>query len=277
MTMTTNIMDSIRQRRSVRNYTGEPLSREHRESINRYISQCAAPFGAKVRIQLVQSDTTTEHTRLGTYGVISGARDFLALVYEKAHLAEESAAYVFEQVLLFCTSLGLGTCWLGGSFSRKDFREQVGLQSGESLRIVSPVGYPVDKKRLWDALIGAEKNHTSCKPFGSLFFANDFDTPLTEEAAGIYLQPLTMLRLAPSANNQQSWRVVKDQNSLHFYYQKTLSGFGTFDMGIALSHFGETCRELQILGHFETAPPTPSPKNTIYSISWVEEKDNLIE
>jgi len=268
--MVTTIREAIRQRRSIRNYTGEALSEEHIESIKQYVAGLEAPFGTSARVQLILGDTATERVKLGTYGVISGARDFLALVYEEGALAEECGAYVFEQAILHCTALGLGTCWLGGSFNRKDFRGQLDLQDGERLRIVSPVGYAKEKKRLWDAVIGAEKNHSSRKAFGSLFFVGDFDTPLSEEAAGVYLEPLNMLRLAPSANNQQEWRALKEKNVWHFYYQKTWTGFSALDLGIGLCHFGESCRELQIPGHFQVSNPLPSPKDTIYSISWIE-------
>ena len=47
---------------------------------------------------------------------------------------------------VFCTSLDLGTCWLGGSFRRSDFKKQIPLKPNEKLRIVSPVGYARDGK-----------------------------------------------------------------------------------------------------------------------------------
>jgi nitroreductase len=264
-------IESILRRRSVRSYSGEPLSKEHVARINAYIAGLKAPFGAQAHIRLIHTDTPSEKVKLGTYGVIGGARDFLTLAYKKEPLAEESAAYLFEQVVLFCTSMGLGTCWLGGSFSRKDFGGQTGLQAGEKVGIVSPVGYANGKKRFWDVLIGADKHHTSRKPFGALFFSHDFGTPLTEEAAGIYRQPLEMVRLAPSANNFQPWRIISDGNGLHFYHQKTLGGFDTIDSGIALAHFGESCRELGIAGRFESLSTAPRQKEAVYSISWISE------
>jgi nitroreductase len=264
-------IESICRRRSIRSYTGEPLRKEHAERIEAYIAGLKAPFGAQARIHLIHTDTPQGKAKLGTYGVIGGARDFLALAYKKEPLAEESAAYLFEQVILFCTSMGLGTCWLGGSFSRKDFSGQTDLQAGEKVRIVSPVGYASEKKRFWDVLIGSDKHHASRKPFGSLFFSHDFGTPLTEEAAGIYRQPLEMVRLAPSANNFQPWRILSDSGAFHFYHQKTLGGFDAIDSGIALSHFGETCRELGIAGRFEALPSAPRQKEAVYSISWIPE------
>ncbi|MDR1918392.1 MAG: hypothetical protein LBQ65_01955 [Tannerellaceae bacterium] len=264
-----SVIASILQRRSVRTYTGEALSQEHIERIEACIAGLQAPFGAQARVHLIHTDTPAGKVKLGTYGVIGGARDFLVLAYEEGALAEEGAAYLFEQVVLFCTSLGLGTCWLGGSFSRKDFGKQLAPKPGEKVRIVSPVGYPSDKKRFWESFIGADGKHTSRKPFGTYFFSGNFETPLREEGAGRYRQPLEMVRIAPSANNFQPWRVLLAEGALHFYHRKSLGGFDAIDSGIALAHFGETCRELGIAGRFEPLASAPQSKDVIYSISWI--------
>jgi nitroreductase len=263
-------IENIQQRRSVRSYTGEPLSKEHAGSITNFISELKAPFGANVRISLIRGSLGTGPVKLGTYGWVKGASDFLTLVYEEKPLAEEAAAYVFEQVILYCTGLGLGTCWLGGAFSRKDFGGQVQLQPGERLRVVSPVGTPSDKKRIFieSVIVGAEKNHRSRQPFETRFFQTNFDLPLLKEDTGIYSQPLEMVRISPSANNKQPWRVILDKGKVHFYHCYSLGGFSATDMGIALCHFAETCRELDIAGRMEALPDAPQYKNATYSVSW---------
>jgi nitroreductase len=265
-----SIIETIRQRRSIRNYTGEALSNKHVELIENYISGINAPFEAKARIHLIhtQSDSA-KPIKLGTYGWISGAKDYLALVYEDGELGETGAGYFFEQVILYCTELGLGTCWLGGSFSRKDFKKPLKLQKGEKLKIVSPVGYLLNRERFIDKyIISADKNHHTRKSFETNFFYKDFSTPLTAEMAGRYAPALEMVRLAPSANNKQPWRIVFDEGILHFY--RTFSfGFSSIDLGIALCHFEKTCKEAGIFGYFEILD-LPNENNIRYTISWVE-------
>jgi nitroreductase len=269
------LIEAIKQRRSVRSYTGEALHRDDAEQVLNSLSTLVpqAPFGASVRIQLISTHpAAADHqpVKLGTYGFVSGASDYLALVYkDEGRLAGESAAYVFEQLLLFCTTLGLGTCWLGGSFSRKDFKSQIQLGPGERLRIVSPVGYGSSRRRIMEFIQGAERHHASRKPFGSLFFHQRFSVPLTQAEAGVYAQPLEMVRLAPSANNGQSWRVVVDttHQQLHFYATPAY-GFSDIDMGIALCHFEQTCRELHLPGRFEVLD-LPPEKRAKYTISWI--------
>jgi nitroreductase len=267
-----SIKEQIKRRRSVRTYTGEPLTDEHTALIEQYISDIQAPFGAKVRIVMIRGAQGSEPLKLGTYGWVKGACDFLALVFEEAPLAELAAAYVFEQTLLYCTSLGLGTCWLGGSFSRSDFKKQVPLGENEKLKIVSPVGYPADRQRFFieKLIVNANKNHSTRKPFGETFFDGDFAYPLTEAKAGVYAEPLNMVRLAPSANNWQEWRIVLSADDvLHFY--KKPSMFATIDIGIAMCHFDLTCKEAGLEGEFKLLTDYPDPKgNAEYVISWVK-------
>ena len=261
------IIEAIKQRESVRNYTGQRLSAEQISKIEDFIKANKAPFGINARIEFICAKTEEKATKLGTYGFISGAADYLALIYEDAPLADEGSAYLFEQVVLFCTQLGLGTCWLGGSFNRKDFKTQIALQENEKIRIVSPIGYKSDKTRFIDSLLKPKKvRNNPRKAFGAIFFDKDFSVPLTEDKAGIYAQPLEMVRLAPSANNKQSWRVVFDNGILHFYKTPS-SGFSGIDMGIALCHFEQSCKELGISGKFETQN-LPDVKSAKYVISW---------
>ena len=264
-----NIIKTIQKRRSVRTYTGEPLRDEHVAHIKQYISQLQAPFGIKARIELVRVNFNEKPVKLGTYGTIYGVSDIMALIYEKAFFAETAAAYMFEQVILYCTDLGLGTCWLADFNSRIDLKKQIQLHPNEQLRIVSPVGYASDKKRFLEQyVIRADNLHASRKPFETLFFDKNFDNPLTNATAGVFLQPLEMVRLAPSANNKQEWRTLLEEQALHFY-KKPYPMFDAIDMGIALCHFELTCKDLGIEGKFEILKDFPSNDKLQYVISWV--------
>ena len=269
-----SITETIQMRRSVRNYTGETLTAEHANQIEAFISTLHTPFPGKYRIELIRNQASAEPVRMGTYGAISGASDFLALIYEPDNqLAEENAACCFEQVILFCTSMGLGTCWLG-IFKKGNFAAQIDLQPAEILRIVSPAGYIKNEKSMRETLIGSDHHHKSRKSFSDNFYDGSFDKKLTEENAGIYREPLEMVRLAPSANNRQSWRIVRDGDRFHFYYQRaSLFDFSRTDMGIALCHFDLTCRELGIEGTFKVLDDirqTASGSKNRYAVSWIK-------
>lgn len=264
-----SMIESIKKRRSVRTYSGKPLSDEDANRITAFIAGLKPPFNGHVKIILVRGKSSAEPLKLGTYGVIKGASDFLLLIYEEGELSEEAAGYLLEKVVLYCTYLNIGTCWLGGTFSRKQFGDQVNLNNNEKMRIVSPIGYPSHEKRFLDSLMRAGAKSNSRKPFEKLFFDTTFDNPLTEEKAGVYREALEMVRLSPSASNSQPWRVVTDDRYLHFY-RRNVSGFSAIDLGIALAHFELSCRELNISGAFKRIDNINKhhEKKPQYVISW---------
>lgn len=264
-----SVVKLIESRRSVRSYTGELLSAETITEINAYLKELSAPFGAEIRIELISAMMGDEPVKLGTYGVIRGASHFLALIVKEGELADVSGGYVLEQVVLYCTQMELGTCWLGGTFKAKDFLEHIQLRENEKLPIICAIGYPAEKRRILDSIFRASAGSNNRKAFEQLFFNKSFATPLSREEASKYKVPLGMLRLAPSASNKQPWRVLKDGNSFHFYHRP--NHFSLNDMGIALCHFELTCKELGIKGHLEVLEDISDATGMKYLISWISE------
>ncbi len=264
-----SVIQLIKERKSVRSYTGESLTSEHSDKIKDCINQLIVPFGAKARIELIHTQVGNEPVKLGTYGVISGATSFLALIGEESPISELGAGYIFEQVVLYCTSLGLGTCWLGATFNSKDFLSQIKLENNEKLLIISPVGYKREKKTFLESIMRAGAGSDSRKPFNSLFFKGTFDTPLNETDAGEYQVPLEMVRLAPSASNKQPWRVVMENGKIHFYHRP--GRFSINDIGIALCHFEMTCHELNLKGRYSEVSSKPLSEQFDYITSWIPE------
>lgn len=264
-----SIVDQVKNRKAVRSYTSEPLSPEILDKLNTYIKKLSPPFDAELRVELVGTHMGDEPLKLGTYGVISGANYYLALITKKGEMAEMAGGYLFEQVLLYCTELGLGTCWLGATFKSKDFLRHIRLNENEELTMISPIGYKREKKTILESIMRATVRSDNRKPFESLFFKDSFDTSLSPENAGEYKLPLEMVRLAPSASNKQPWRILQEGKSYHFFHCPNY--FSMNDIGIALCHFELTCKEFGLEGNFCSLDSVPSTKTAKYVISWLSE------
>jgi Putative TM nitroreductase len=259
------ITEIIRCRYSVRNYEDKLLKEEEIKNLEDYISKVENPFNIKIRINLIKKEDLEDKVKVGTYGVIKGAKYYLTAVCEKKEFALEALGYTFEKVILYCTSLGLGTVWLGGTFSKGGFSKAIDLKENEILQIVSPVGYEGGKKSLLASLMGDHKNKR--KDYSELFFNGDFDTKLLLEDAGAYGEALEMIRLAPSANNMQPWRIVKINNDIHIYTNGKIN-MSKIDIGIALCHFDLYTKEKKIKGEFKFTNPSIESKCK-YVISWI--------
>ncbi|MGN6711860.1 nitroreductase family protein [Anaerocolumna jejuensis] len=271
---------TVRARRSVRTYEERPLSKEDKEKITSCIAALSNPFSVKVSIGLLEKKSAANGEKLGTYGVIKGAGDYLGAAVTEGELSLEALGYSFEKLILYAAALGLGTCWLGGTFNRSGFSEAMGIKENELFPAISPIGYPLDKRRVTDTLSRWLAKADKRKGWEELFYQDDFSHPLTETEAGDYAFPLEMLRLAPSAVNKQPWRVVKKKNSCHFYKTKNAEDTKTridiqrVDVGIAACHFHLAALEKKLPGEFKklTNPGIQSPEQLQYIFSWVGEK-----
>lgn len=273
-----NINEIAKIRKSVRTYIEKPLAKQDRKKLNDYItglSEQEHPFGARVRISLFDVDKEISSKDLGTYGVIKGAKSYLGVAVTKQKGAEEAVGYVFEKLVLYAASLGLGTCWLGGTFNRGEFAKAMQITDNEFFPIASPVGYPAAKNHTVDKIMRKAIKADHRKPFEELFFENDFSTPLSKEKAGEYAKVLEAVRLAPSAKNGQPWRILKDGDNFHFFEKKTIPSSSydiqRLDIGIAGCHFELATREKGINGKLAYVDTLPEEKGLIYVFSWVTE------
>ena len=282
------ITEIIRARSSWRSYDGRPLEPEDRARLADFLASLGlGPFGSRVRLQLVEAsaEDRAELRKLGTYGMVRGARTFLAGAVGRGPMDMEDYGCVFERAVLEATALGLGTCWLGASFKPAGFASKVKLAEDEILPAVSPVGYVASTRTLVDATTRFFARSGKRKPWGELFFEGDFATPLPAGAAGPYAEALEMVRLAPSASNRQPWRLVKEAgyNVFHLFINRTAVYSGIIaanapggdlqrlDMGIAMCHFESTARESGLAGGWEVLePPTREPpERTTYVATWL--------
>ena len=114
-----SVIELINKRISVRTYSSQPVEKEKLDSLARFTNENTDnPFGAEVRLALLES---ADIPHIGTYGFIKGARVYLAGCVKKGAHDIEGFGFVFEKAVLYATSLGLGTCWVGGLFTRRAF------------------------------------------------------------------------------------------------------------------------------------------------------------
>lgn len=283
------IPEIIRERFSCRVYTGQPIGRGARQEL---ADCCAAsrggPFGTNARFALVAA---TEEDRpalrgLGTYGFIKKPAGYIVGAVERSDRDMEDFGYQMEHVILCATDLGLGTCWLGGTFTRSRFSRAIATSGTETVPAVTSVGYIADRQRPLDTIVERRTGADRRLPWERMFFDGRFDTPISAQEAGQYAVPLEMVRLGPSASNKQPWRIVRDHDAWHFYLQRTrgyrrlpslvgIADLQRIDVGIAMSHFELAAGELGLYGRWEAAEPRiPTPDAlTEYVVSWVESDD----
>ena len=272
------IEEIIEKRKSVRTFLEKSLNEEDKKELQSYMETLENPFGVDVKFSFLE--TGDKKKSLGTYGVIKGTVDYIGAAVKKEPFALEALGYEMEKLILYTASKDIGTCWLGGTFKREDFKKAMDLEEGTLFPAITPVGYPKDAKSMTDNLVRFIAKGDLRKPWEDLFFNGDFNHPLTTEEANEYKNALEMVRLGPSASNKQPWRVLWTNSAFHFYEAKNAGYSDSFsydiqriDLGIALCHFHLTAMENNLSGKI-TVKPVPEikvPENHEYCFSWSAE------
>ncbi len=272
------IIDVIERRVSWRSYADRPVTGAVRAELESTIdSPPAGPFGSSVRLALIEASAAQRKTaKLGTYGVVKGAPLFMAGVVGETSHGLEDFGYVFQWAVLGATELGLGTCWLGGTFKRESFGRALGAGEDEVVPAVSPVGYPRRRRTAVDRVFRWAAGSKKRKPWSELFF-DEAQQPLSPAAAAPFDKVLDMVRLGPSASNKQPWRVVRAGDDFHLYLLRSPGyrrRFGVdlqrIDMGIAMCHFERSAQALGLAGGWgdRATGVGTAPEGWRYVASW---------
>ncbi len=206
------IREAIDARHSVRAYTEQPIEGETLKAMEDEIARCCEQSGLSIR--LCRNDPSAI-AGLWAYGAFKNADNYIILAGPDTKDLYPLCGYWGERLVLFAETLGLGTCWIAGSYKKN--RVEKRLNEGETLAAIISIGYAAKPG----------------KPHRSKTFAQV--TELDGEAPEWFVSGVEAALLAPTAINQQKFRFrLKDGNAS----VKALGGpYSLIDLGIVQYHF----------------------------------------
>lgn len=120
------IIELMKERHSVRQYTDKKIEKEKREVLNALIAKINQKAG--LHIQIIYDEPKCFNSMMAHYGKFDGVNNYIALVREKSK-PDEALGYYGEQIVLKAQELGLNTCWVamthGKSKAQIDKREKL--------------------------------------------------------------------------------------------------------------------------------------------------------
>ena len=209
------LKEAIKARHSVRQYKDAPIKEETAAELNALIAECNAESG--LHMQLILDDPDCFRTLLAHYGKFRNANNYIAIV-GPASLPdlEERGGYYGQKIVLAAQTIGLNTCWVGGTYGRKKCKAV--LDAGEKLVCVIAIGYGVDN--------GKERKS---KPMEKLC-----PVPVAE-MPDWFKDGVEAAMLAPTALNQQKFSIALEDGKA-----KITAGKGVMtkiDLGIVKYNF----------------------------------------
>ena len=207
-----DLMEAIRARHSVRQYTRKPIVGEKAEILQDAVRSLSAESG--VGIHLVLNEPLAFASRLAKYGKFKGCANYF--VFTSGKDQDEAVGYYGEKLVLLAQQLGLNTCWVGATYGKK--KVPVTCGPGEKIRIVIALGYGENQG-------DAHKN----KKLESLY-------TVPGEAPDWFLAGMEAVLLAPTAVNQQKFHFTLGEDGT-VTAEAPRGPFTKVDLGIAKLHF----------------------------------------
>ena len=209
-----DLVQAIHERHSVRVYNDIPLTEDHEAAMERLITTFNAESG--LHMQLIKNERRAFSGLRARYGKFKNVKNYIALIGRKGADLSELCGYYGEQLVLEAQTLGLKTCWVGGTY--KKVPKALSVDRGEKLVAVIAIGY-------------SDENGTQhkCREFNEV-------SKTIGAMPDWYAKGVEAALLAPTAINQQkfSFELIGGEKV------KAVAEMGPFsnvDLGIVKYHF----------------------------------------
>ena len=264
MNETKDIWTAIHRRISIRHYERRLVAEEILRAVVSSGEKSVPLDGSiPVRFHLVRegrliADRMTILT--GTRLLFGSAPHFIVAVSEERPWFMVNMGFRMEQMILYATQQGLGTCWIGGMFSKERVGAMMGLGKNQRVIALTPVGYPDTSfygRFTHDAIELGATNFGRTKLLKQIVFGTRWGLPLETEDSEL-LGALECVRLAPSWANTQPWRFLASSKEVVAVadaggkYGNVRQGkhYYRLDVGIAMAHFFLAAREMGWVGEW---------------------------
>ncbi len=235
----TNLYETIFRRKSIRKFDLAPLD----ENTLNEISDCLQTLeplheNIKIEFKIISPDLVKRR-------MMKKAPHYIAVFSEVKEGYLSNVGFMLQQMDLFLSANGLGSCWQGIPTLKKEALESSNLK----FIILMPFGNPQETLHRTNI---SEFKRKPLKEISDIKGADDI---------------LEAARIAPTATNAQSWFFTGDNNLIHAYYIEPgrVKGLLTkkyppMDVGIGLYH-------LKLAGeHFGRAPEIIFDKNVVKNL-----------
>lgn len=206
------ILEVMKQRHSVRQYTGRKIEEDTRLVLQELVKECNTESG--LNIQILFDEPKCFDSMMAHYGRFSGVTDYVALVGNKTETLEEKTGYYGEKIVLKAQELGLNTCW-------------VAMTHGKSAAVVGKG----EKQTCLIALGYGENQGVSHKSKKLDEVCNYKDS-----APAWFKEGMEAVLLAPTAVNQQKFYFTLNDDTVSACV-KGAGFYSKVDLGIAKYHF----------------------------------------
>jgi len=212
------------ERRSRRKYLDQAIAPQMQETLRGFAQEYGK--AGDMRIELVFDDGKAFAGFRKSYGLLTGVQHYAGLIAKRGcPVAEEKMGYFGEMFMLQAVALGLGTCWVGGSFRREDCPFE--LADDEQLYCTITLGHCAPNDNVRERFIQTMTHRRSKR-------AEDMMAVAGVDAPDWFVAGVRAVERAPSAVNKQPWMFTYQDHTARVTLVNSRSWV---DLGIAKLHF----------------------------------------
>ena len=208
-----DILNSIKERHSVRTYTDKRIEGEVLEKLQSKIDELNKDSG--LNMQLILNEPKAFDSFMAHYGKFDGVKNYIAIIGNKDSNLAEKAGYYGEQLVLFAQGLGLNTCWVAMTF--KKIKDTYKINKNEKIELVIAIGYGRNQ--------GVPHKTKTYEQV----------TNVKGEAPQWFVDGVNVSLLAPTAMNQQKFMISYRDGMVKITASKW--PYANIDLGIVKCHF----------------------------------------
>lgn len=221
-------LESINNRRSRRTYLEKELNDTDILSIIKLIDEINEE--SKLNIQFIKNGKQCISGFKASYGMISGVNSFIALVANTdIENYKQKVGYYGEMVVLQATSLGLGSCWVGGTYDKSLCKKYIKLGDNEDLVCIIVIGHTPKELSIKEKVVkNLNKKHKNIK---DLLISSQKDLCSWMESGAEFALK------APSALNKKEISFEVNDGKVKAIINSKNHGYEEIDLGIGMLHF----------------------------------------
>lgn len=222
-------IEAVEYRTSRRVYVDKILEVKNLYKLEKLIEEINRE--SNLNFQLVEDCSALFRGFSASYGMIKGLNSCIALVgSKKIEDVKNKVGYYGEMLVLEATSMNLGTCWIGGTYNKKECRKYINIKNDEELICVIAVGNVLENKSIREKVIS--KVNSNKKTFDQILLEKD-----TKSIPNWVKNGIDFVIKSPSALNKQLYKYSFKKEIVEASTTAENHGFEEVDLGISMLHF----------------------------------------
>lgn len=207
-----DIMQLMRERRSVRQFLDKPIPADVRTQLDEYAAELNRQ--GNLSMQIICDEPGCFSSRMAHYGNFENCSNYIAVVGKKASDLDERGGFYGEMLVLKAQELGLNTCWTAMTHGKS----KAVIAAGEAQVILIALGYGKTQ--------GSPRKSKTAEAVSDI----------SADSPDWYKRGIEAALLAPTAVNQQKFKFTRSGNKV---MAKTglIGPCLKIDLGIVRCHF----------------------------------------